>query len=164
MAANELRALLGAPIYESAFSFAVVRNPYDRLVSIYNFLRVRRRLRHAVNTKAHARAAAWSFSFGGFVRRALRHGDEWQFLFSQWQYTGDSDMNLLVDRVLRFEEFEEELSALSRERGWPAPDFGLLARQNASRECDYRDFYSTRLRREVAGALEDDCELFGYSF
>lgn len=164
MGAAELRQLLGVTVYDSALSFAVVRNPYDRLLSFYNFIRVSGRLRYAVGAKAHARAAAQALSFEGFVRRALRHREDWSYLFAQWQYVANPGKELLVKHVLHFENFEHELTELAREYDWPSPDFKSLGRRNASRRAEYRDMYPSRLRRQLDELVEDDCRLFGYSF
>ncbi|MCK6370200.1 MAG: sulfotransferase family protein [Gammaproteobacteria bacterium] len=138
-----------APIdYADYFKFAVVRNPWDRLVSAYKFL------------VGPAGIDFRDFVFNGYpvpgqpeVRRRFE---------PQWEFVCDSGKNLIVDEVVRFENLEAGIEPIfQRIFGERVP----LPRRNVSAERrDYREYFDAETREHVRACYRDDIELFGYDF
>ncbi|WP_457936499.1 sulfotransferase family 2 domain-containing protein [Mesorhizobium sp. 10J20-29] len=150
--ARWIRLKIPRDLFDGAFKFAFVRNPYDLAVSRYAFLRKKETHgRHRMTQRQ---------SFGDFLRSEkwrslLRAGDQTAMLF-------DSRGELLVDKVYRFENFAEAYDELMlRLEIDNAPP---LPHRNASARKDYRSYYGPAERKLVEEIWARDIERFGYSF
>ena len=158
----------GYPELETSLVFAVVRNPFDLLLSMYRYGFPYRRPRP---DKPNRELDAIGFpfpSFGDFVKAYCDPEYPWiiaphhRFLFFQ---LFDDDGGCVPHVLLRTERLDEGLTRLLAPFGIQpivSPD-----RVNASRgsdEPDYRSFYTDELRRLVEKKCRRELEAFGYSF
>ncbi|MDQ4086405.1 MAG: sulfotransferase family protein [Pseudomonadota bacterium] len=155
------------PVVRALPSFAVVRNPWDRLVSAYRFAR----RGHGAGDGPRAyirrpdlyRAPEFS-SFERFVKEWLveREVTAIEDVFRpQSFFLCDGRGNVLVDHVGRLEQLAPTCDFVARHTGRRLD----LPRLNASGETvDYRRFYTPELARIVADIYRDDVALFGYGF
>ncbi len=144
--AAALRRCLPAAEWDRHFKFAFVRNPWDRLVSRYNFL-----LR---NTTHRHHALVKSFpDFGRYLEWEIRRGNQVQHPF-----VTDRHGRLLIDFVGRFENLETDFATICRRLGLDA----TLPHTNRSPHKDYREYYTDQWRDLVAQHVQRDCDLFGY--
>jgi hypothetical protein len=147
-------------------TFAVVRNPWDRLVSAYHYaaqggtavggMRHRRRYRIPAFRSFPAFLEDW------FAHQRLPACD---FVFQpQHLYVCNRfrKRQLIVDFVGRVERMEEVCAFLETAVG-KRFEFG---RSNASgRDADYRRYYSAQWMVDLVGdRYRQDIELFGYDF
>ncbi len=136
-----------ADVFDGLFKFVFVRNPWDLLVSLYNFIPSRPNHRYQKHVA--------SLSFSDFV-------DEWtqrrEILQSRWIQDGKRE--LLVDYVGYFENIPHDFGVVCDQIGVKVP----LPRDNRSVHADYRDLYSDRLKNLVASRLAEDIEFLGYDF
>ena len=162
MRARDIRRVVGEEIWAEYFSFAIVRHPYARLASFYNWKR-------GAVSRAAPDSPLWSWpatqayqesrSFSDFIRHE-------KFLTSragqpQVDWVCDDDGGCIVDFVGRFEELPAALDTITTRLGLPAGDLGVHNPSEPHRppaelfqgEDDYR-FVHDRYRR--------DFELFGY--
>jgi len=152
-ALSDLDGLLHPGEADQLFIFTLVRNPWDRLVSYYHWLRVQ----HFENTSV---SLAKALTFPEF----LWHGHTAESL-SAWpyrRYLCDSTGADHCSAWLRLEHLEADAEPLHRHLG-----FSLLPlpRANESgRHPDYRGYYSDRDAARVAALCHDDIARFGYSF
>ena len=140
------------PSLDDFFAFTLVRNPWDRMVSYYHWLRDQRFDHPAV-------ALAQQMEFVDFacekqVRASMQTS-------SAKFYMTDARGTERCDAYIRLEAFEHDAAPL-----WDHLGFALdLPRVNASdRAADYRDYYSDDARRAVAEACAEDIARFAYSF
>ena len=160
--AGEIRALVGADVWSSYFTFTVVRHPYDRVVSLYTWL-------HKTLRNAPPDATEWSWpvaiafresqGFSGFIRHE-------QFRKSlggrpQVEWTCDDGGHCIVDFVGRFEDLDAARMTISNRIGVNLEPF---ERHNASTERTRdAEFFSGEADYEYLHTLhERDFELFGY--
>jgi hypothetical protein len=125
------------------FKFAVVRNPYARLVSQFRF-RYQDKL-----------------DFRAFVERlgAGEYDDRTRHMASQANFVLGDDGALAVDEILRFEELPAAFAPVSRRVfGFEQP----LPHVNRSRGLDPTDSFDNNLRRIVFRRYERDFDLFRY--
>jgi hypothetical protein len=146
------RLKLTAPVFARYRRFTVVRNPFDRAVSYYHFLRQ--------NPAHHAHRHVCGLDFEGyleFVHRRARSADP-----TQVARLCDDDGRLLCDTVLRFERLDADFTALCRELG--IHDLPPLPRRNGSHHPPWPEFYQRGAARDlVVGLFARDFDAFGYS-
>jgi hypothetical protein len=160
---QEYAKALGQVASEMTF-FAVVRNPWDRLVSLYHY---------------------WKASRSSHAHNCTENGTDLSFMpwngctFNDWVvllgsgYCGrhlSPQVDWLVDRhgalggvgkVLRFETLADSFPETVAAMGLP----GLrLKKLNPSNHRNYRDYYNDTSRQIVAARFREDIEVFGYEF
>ena len=129
---------------DQAIKFAVVRNPWDRLWSEYNFF--------------WEHICSWDQFFEYFPhhifddhktgRDALRHiKPQNEFITPEVE-------------VLRFENLTTDFADFCERHG--LPNRGLPSKTNASNAVGYRDMYDATKIQAVRNFYSEDIELFGY--
>lgn len=155
---HEAEILVGPRRFESYYKFAFVRNPYDRLVSAYRYLRQGGSRRHISPWIAEHISPYPTFE--AFVCSGLDHVLEDIYFRPQhtWIYhNGDS----VLDFLGRYEELEHGFAAVCRTLGVKKE----LERVNPSdRRTDYAEYYDEEVRAKVEDVYGKDLELFGYRF
>ena len=125
--------------WKSYFTFSIVRNPFDRLVSV-----------HADIARQIGDPSFEEFILGG----------EWHMKWEQ-PYHNQYDMIRGVDKVYRFEDLEGAWADLSERLGINKP---LPHTCQNRRRRDWRSYYTPRARGTVERLCRRDMEHFGYSF
>lgn len=137
-------------LFDSYLKFAVVRNPYDRIVSEYLY---RFQDRPWYRTPSPAR----------FVRRTYPDDfhDTPRHMMPQTRYVMDQNGKLLVDHILRFENIGAEIEALSErifgERR-SLPHHNKTKGGHKSRKARVR----RQIQAAVAEKFREDFEAFDY--
>ncbi|MCA0271416.1 MAG: sulfotransferase family protein [Proteobacteria bacterium] len=150
---RDIRGLASDEEIASFFTFALVRNPWDRMVSYYHWLKVQ--------TFAHpAVALAKSLDFNGFLAaaetRAAIGGNPYA------SYVTDAAGKERCDLLLRLEHFEADAAPLEAHLGFR---LGPLPIANPSdRNPDWRGYYSDAAAATVAEICAPDIARFGYRF
>lgn len=137
---------------EGDYVFAIVRNPYDRLVSAFDFLRA------GGNSDADRRDAEAlgipTMSFRDFVTDRLAEAATWQIhLRPQSFYL----RGVPRPRVFSFDDKERAFAEICEELGVAG---GELLDQNKSVPHQSGDYYDDAARKVVAEVYRDDIELF----
>jgi hypothetical protein len=141
--------LLPAERFERYFKFAIVRNPWRRLVSEYEFI-----LKYPVHGR-HRRVSRLE-GFGEFVEMQIPRRDAYQL-----KQLCDRDGRLLMDFVGKLETLDEDWQTICERIGIPHV---ALPRKNVSVERPYTDYYTPELRDLVARHWAREIEQFGYEF
>ncbi|TRC97162.1 sulfotransferase family protein [Mesorhizobium sp. WSM4303] len=145
-----LRRKLPAHLYAGAYKFAVVRNPFELVVSNYQHLR------RKTSRRRHRQAQRWDFkAFLRYLERKNRLAR-----VDQTSWISDRDGKLIVDEVLRFETLAEQFNVLAERLGLP----GELPRLNVGAPVDYRALYDEEAKAIVRRLYLRDFERFGYEF
>lgn len=141
---------------ESAWTFAFVRNPWDRAVSLHAYLRRRDLLgpRETFDEFARRLADRDFDPIGLYTARRL------SWCNPQVEWLRDTEGRLRVDFVGRFESLAEDLAVVQQRLGIERS----LPHLNAARRAPYREVYDDRTRELVASAYAEDIEAFGYKF
>lgn len=162
----------GPMLCPGLFSFAFVRNPWDRLVSCYRD----KILGHVLDFTAFhpergvacclARFDAFrpGMPFDAFVRAVAaipdREADD--HFRSQHSFATNAAGEIAVDYVGRFETFGSGFEQVCRKLGLPA--LKLPCVQSVSTPRPYVDYYTPETRDLVAVRFHEDVSLFRYTF
>ncbi len=147
--AAELVAEMGRERFDSFFSFAIVRNPWDWLVSLHSYV--------LKNPQHHLHQLFRELgSFQDYIHWQCEDGLPLQrdFLFSD-------EGEQLVSFIGRYEELERDFEEICNKLGVSA----TLPRLNVSRRSRaFREFYDEQLVEMVREKYQADIDLFGYRF
>lgn len=154
LTAQQVLDLVGAAAWNRLFTFCVVRNPWDRLLSIYAYRRSSKP-RYSQN---------WTFE--QVVRWACDPNDR---SFRPWQRSKQSQCwsiigkngRCLVDRVLRTEELTKAFPEMAKTHWGISLSIGV---KGSSKHDTRNTMYTAELRALVGASFRRDIELFGYSF
>ncbi len=156
--------------FDDYFKFVMVRNPWSRLVSLYEMFAFREggqlsRLRRRATRHRGFRAWVHALDPGGrgtaatgVEKGVIRFG-----AFSYAAFAGDEDGRPLVDEVVKLEEIKSALPPVLERLGVPLPSRMPRAGRGRYRG-GYRAYYNDETRDLVGTLYEEDIERFGYEF
>ncbi len=148
---RDIEGLVSRAEMEAYFVFTLVRNPWDRMVSYYHWLR-------AQGFDHPAVTLAKSSDFAGFLRAPSIQSSFRATPFTS--YVTDTKGQDLGNLFIRLEHLEEDLPALEQHLGFPLLP---LPHENRSRRgLDYRAEYTDELIEIVAQCCASDINRFGY--
>ena len=149
--------------FASYFKFAFVRNPWDRLVSLYKY-RMRPKYRDP-NDRYHA-FSTYGIEFEDWVLDP--ESSLYQIMnagrtpaFPQSRRLSDADGAALVDFVGKFECLSAHFKQACQHIGLPVK---RLSRVNVSQGKPYMDYYNEQTRAKVEEVFKEDVKRFGYTF
>lgn len=156
--AQQVRDVLGPRLWADVFTFSLVRNPWDRMASLY-FYRVKRgHISPGLSFRDYARQLLTP-QYG--VRNSMHSRPA--YYYSACEYICDQDGGLMVDFVGRYEEREQFVETVSKALSCPA--IGVLATQQATPPgFHYSSLYDSETECIVGNAYAKDIALFGYRF
>lgn len=131
--------------WESYYSFCFVRNPWDRLVSLFHFQRSENYARIAGLNLSHQRAKA--LDFGQWMETNINERHK-----SLWFGVPQSDWFHKVSETFRYEDIETSLPRI-------AATFGLSwdgAQENTTPHPHYRELFTSPAHIDFVAQLE--CE------
>ncbi|WP_195820138.1 sulfotransferase family 2 domain-containing protein [Roseobacter sp. MH60115] len=148
----DIDGVLSPPEIARMFTFTLVRNPWDRMVSYYSWLQVQS-FDHPAVGLAQSRSFA-AFLAEPFIQDSLRHSPARSYM---QDVAGVERCELYI----RLEHFEADAATLVANLGFPL----VLPHANASkRPHDYRSLYDAETRARVEDFCAEDIARFGYRF
>lgn len=151
MRSRDVAGTLGADEWGRFYSFGFVRNPWDRMVSLYSYITQTRA--HALHRQSVKLAFAEFLNAGELMKPVMR---------PMWEWLSDQHGRQLVSEVFRFEDISEVYPAILSK--CDLVERQVLPHLNASRRRDYRAYYDDALAERVALLFEKEIQLFGYRF
>ncbi len=170
--ARDAVADIGIEQWRDYYSFAFVRNPWERLVSWYAMIDSRRqklpfykRWQSApFSTGIWNQVVQKGKTFDDFIEHCtdvvFDKGCKKSFAFNQLDYLTDANGDLLVNKIGRFETLADDAKDVFARLGIPA----ALPHRNPSAHGHYSECYSDRTREIVAKRFARDIEAFDYRF
>lgn len=150
--------------FQHYFKFTFVRNPWDRLVSAYHFLK---------NGGMTEEDREWSNRYLGpfenfetFVKQWVTPSNinSWQHFKPQHRYIVDPRGNQAVDYVGRFENLCSDFKQVATTLGIDAEIAHHNKTEHPKKFCGYRSYYTEETKEIVAKVYRRDIEIFNYEF
>ena len=139
-----IEKLISGKIFNDYYKFAIVRNPYSRFVSRYNY------------TKLVFKDN--ELKFPDFLKNHLKSN---LLTDRQYQFLLNSNNEIGVNKVIKFENLEKDLEQISNEINI---DPKKLKKINVSTYDDYRNYYNNETKEIVKNFSFEDLNYFDYNF
>jgi hypothetical protein len=142
--------------YKEYFTFTIVRNPYDKMVSQYKYFTESQNAKPTKKVKEYFKG----YTFKKFLKK-----------FYTKPYVGDSTHRIIymdmlhpvdqIDFIGRFENLQEDFDIICEKIGIPQQQ---LPHNNKTEHKHYTEYYDDETREIVAEKYAKDIEYFGYKF
>lgn len=159
---NEYLKILGPRKFKSYFKFTVVRNPYDRLVSAYCFLK-KGGMNEQDKNWAEKNLSPYD-DFDTFVKKWVNQKN----IQTQIHFHPQSSFICLqknqpgMDFIGYYENLEADFQHVCQKLNFNST---LLAmNRNSTKGKDFREYYTDETRAIVADVYADDIKVLGYDF
>ena len=146
---QELRPVLKPGVWESCYKFAIVRNPFDRFVSVCSFL-------NRDNPVFKAHPLQWMKA--ALQRPRFRHRI---LVRPQNDQLVDKNKEIRLDYIGRYENLRQSMDRIFSDLNLPSTS---LKRRNASSHAHYKKYYDDELKDAVATFYKEDLKLFNYEY
>lgn len=146
---------------DKILKFAVIRNPWDRVLSGYSFMVQSRKRWETLSPKGFISEEVCQMNFSEFLQLLYTKGPYWHQDFVP-QHNRVYWQNIsLVNFLIRFETLAHDWSIL-RTHLTDIPKHLVVA--NASNHSAYREHYNSEGKKIVQELYAKDIECFGYDF
>ncbi len=157
---NDYLHVFEPELIENYFKFTIVRNPWDRLVSAYFFLK-----KGGFNKDDKdwfERELSQYDSFEQFVTEWVNKENilRYHHFRPQTNYIFDKYRKIPIDFVGFFENLDDDFDYIANKIG--VPDH--LPKKNAGEHKRYQDYYNDKTMEIVAKVYEEDINVLGYNF
>lgn len=161
--ALRIRQKLSTAVYDSFYSFAVVRNPFDHAVSHYEFMKQFR----IESTAARIRKMSFNEYLDYRVRRPLWNDTLFARQPAQSWFVADDDDRLRVNCLLYYEALQPQFERLTAALGLAEVTLRRVNPTKAKAEtrsfANYSEYYDSESEQKVLALYARDFRNFGYS-
>lgn len=146
---------IGHHKWDNKFSFTVFRNPWDKVVSHYHYRVLTNQTSLGENP----------IDFNEWVLRTYGEQDPYYYdkpkmFMPQYDWVIDESNTILVDRILHFENLDDEFRGIQQLLNKRA----VLPHVKKSNRGDYKDYYNKDSIQIINNWFRQDIEIFDYEF
>lgn len=158
------------PVYATAETFAVIRNPFEWLWSFFRFIKFTnispdtgKPWRHQIYKQVSP------LDFPGFVDFVCLNDGFYRLscskklrevgipYFTQAAFVSDPEKRIIVNSIFKFENLREDLPAWLSKKGLPVQGLETI---NVSRKLDSKDIYTAKMKSRVENRFSTDFEVW----
>lgn len=155
--AREKKTELGDYLWNTHFTFTIIRNPWDKVVSHY-YYRVMTNQTNLATDKV---------GFDEWVRLAYgehnkRYYDNPKMFLPQWDWVTDEGGNMILNFIGRYENLTDDFEYICRRIN--LHEQLSLPHVKRSNRGNYRDYYNDDTKEIVRRYFMNDVENFNYLF
>lgn len=145
--------------YKNYYKFTFIRNPYERMVSLYSFFSQGNDHKPQNDFESFK---DWVIKRNSIINPTLRveTQNRWKGT-SQFDYIIDEDNNIGVDFVGRTENFVNDLTSVLEHLEIPIE---TIPHENRSQHLHYSLYYDEETKEKVKKDYIKDLEMFNYDF
>ena len=157
---NEYLTVFEPRHMESYFKFTIVRNPWDRLVSAFFFLKSGGFGQE--DRTGFVKEFGNRIDFRRFVKSWVNKTNIWRWhhFRPQYHYMLEAHGKIHLDFVAFLENIDADFSYIAKHIGIDC----ALAESNKSQHISYMHYYDDETRNIVANAYAEDIKMLGYNF
>ena len=148
----DIDGLVPGPVLDGLFAFTLVRNPWDRMVSYYHWLRDQSFAHRSVDLAQSLDFA--EFATHPYIAASFRRSPA-------ASYMRRADGAEQCDAYIRIEAFQQDAAPLFAHLGF---DLQLSQVNMSDRDRDFRAYYTDTAAEAVAQSCAEDIARFGYRF
>lgn len=141
---NQIRNLFGENIFKEYFVFMNVRNPFDRVVSFFHFLKY----------KGNARSANFSREF----RKSIRVPSYSKYCMLGGEY--------ILDDYIKLESLNDDITRIFKKLNLAVDNITIPRAKSKinPHKKHYMDYYSEYQKQVVVEKFKDDFKRFNYEY
>lgn len=149
------------------YSFTIVRNPWDRLVSQYFFTRrVTQNFKYGFFKDNKVEDTSFQSFIHNIVGKGIpytKHSYNTKTSKQSWDSNSDqlNYINMNITRICKFESLQFEFNIICDEINIPRHQ---LPHNNPTKHKHYTEYYDDETKQIVADLFAKDIEYFGYQF
>jgi hypothetical protein len=157
--AAQIQAEVGKDVFQRYYKFAIIRNPWDKVISQFAYMKKRQDLRDYIGMSEND-------SLRTYLTLIQQHSHvQWE---QQYKFITDESGVLMVDFVGRFEAFEKDVNRIlnTLKIGRNCLDSGIvqIPHKNKGNRSHYTSYYDDETRDMVHQLFREDIVRFGYQF
>jgi hypothetical protein len=153
---KEIIDMIGVDKYNATYKFAVVRNPWSKVVSQYNY-RIQTKQNNLADSKIQFKE--WLFKTYGDHKDKTLYDDPKMFQTQMW-WLKDHEEKVSLDQIIRLENLKSDFAEVSKIIGITSK----VPHRNRSKSVNYKSYFDAESKELVATFFKEDIEYFGYSF
>jgi hypothetical protein len=149
-----VRQGVGEEYWNNTFKFSIVRNPWDRTVSWYEYFK------GWVDNIAF-REWLLGKDMSNHWNSDWHHPDQPNDPFLQLNFMCDLDDNIIIDFIGKYENLNEDVEFAFNKINFPIRPLNHV---NKTIRKPYQEYYDEETKQFIAEKCKKDIELFGYEF
>jgi len=141
--------------WDEYYKFAIVRNPWDRVVSEFHW-------RHSLPSRHPSTDFKEFINYCEFRIKDIKNKKRdiyWAHAQTQFSYITNNN-KIIIDDIFKFEELSKATQIISDKLQLSLK----LKKHNASKHNHYREYYDQKTKLMVYNLYKEDIEAFGYEF
>jgi hypothetical protein len=138
----------------NAINFSIVRNPYSRMRSLYDYYY------HSRNEFIFG-----DVSFKKFVMTfEEKYYKQYYPFYTCYDYLTDKDGNIMVDDIIKFETLSKDYNSFCKKYNIQSDLLHINKNIYKPNKVDYKKMYDEEMKEVVEKIFKKDFELFDYSY
>jgi len=152
LTARQIRTEVGKDIFSTYHKFTVIRNPWEKAISQFFYMKKRKDLRKFIGMNRFT-------SFNRYLNLIQRKEHvQWK---KQIDFIVDDDGALLVDQIIRFEDLDQQFRQLASKINL---SYDALPHANKTKRKPYPYYYNKAKVQKIQDIYSEDISSFDYSF